>query len=282
MGSKIFFKFLIFSWVLLPAAMLSWLISGYIGNAFQASASTQVESALNEVPKALPAFTPFKSEGKGAATIFFSGGWQSQYDYGYQKLNKQGQKAAISVITAHADYPGYINWKEIKTLQDKGWEIISGGKSYNCKWDELTSEQVREEVYGSKRDFYSHGISAEHFSAACGLVDIRLSDKVAYYYKSQKIGEEGNNQLPLENVFLLKGRTLNSKTTLAELESWLNDARTSNQWIIFTFNQISDSDDGFSVSKDKFGTFINKINESGIEIVLPSQVVEYNKKEGGQ
>lgn len=274
------YRVFILAWGLFPAILLGWLISSYYKNFFPPQKSQQ-ELALNEVPKDLPAFQPFKSNGKGALTIWFNNGWKSQLQIGLPQIEKNQLKAAVSVVTSYTDYPGYLNWDEIKALQNKDWEIISQGQTYRCNWDDLNVDQLREEVYGAKRQFLSHGINSEQFASPCGAVDPKLAGVATYYYSSQKIGEEGNNNFPLENVYTLKGRTITSKTTLAEVEDWINQARNNNQWIILTFNQINDDNDGFSISKEKFNQVITKVAASGMDTVLPSQVIAVNKMDGG-
>lgn len=269
---------LIYLWGLLPALLLGWLLFSYYRHFFPAVKASEL--ALNEVPKDLPNFTPFKSQGKGAVTVWFNNGWKSQLNKGLPQLEKNQLKAAVSVVTSYTDYPGYLNWDEVKELQNKGWEIVAQGETYRCDWDDLNVEQLREEVYGAKRKLLAHGISSEQFASPCGAVDAKLANVVTYYYSSQKIGEEGNNNLPLENVYTIKGRTVTSKTTLAEVENWLSQAKASNQWVILTFNQISELDDNFSISPQKFNQVIEVVAKAGMETVVPSQVVAYNKAEG--
>lgn len=281
MNNKFLVKSYFLIWIFLPMLLVGLLFSAYYKSFFPVQPKVKIDTQeITEIPSSIPVFMPFKSEGNGALTILFNGGWKSQLKNGYGQLNNKKIKASVSAMATYTDYPGYMNFDELKGLQNKGWEILSSGNTYNCNWTSLTTEEVRDEVYGAMRKFLSHGIVTQHFSSPCGLVDLRLSDKVAYYYKSQIVGEEGSNQLPLENTYTLKIRTINSKTTLAELGNWLNQARSNNQWVILNFNQISDSEDGYSISKEKFNQVIDKISASNISVVLPSQVIDYNRKEG--
>lgn len=274
------YKFLLPLWGILAGVLLAWLIASYSNN-FQVLAEVQEEQALNEVPKNLPVFEAYKSRGEGVLTLWFNNGWKSQYSSGLQELEKRKLKAAVSVVTSYTDYPGFLNWDEVKSLQNKGWEIVSQGKTYQCEWKNLNIDELRDNVYGAKRQFFARGIITENFASPCGAVDLSLSSMAAYYYSSQKIGEEGNNNLPLESVYTLKGRTVNSKTTLAEVEQWINQARNNNQWIILTFNQIAEGDEDFSITKEKFSKVIEKVAASGMDVKVPSQIIPSNKAEAG-
>lgn len=276
-------KFLMVGWLVLPLVILilSYVPKEVLGSFFNPTQQGIDLNELTEVPKdILPSYTPYKNEGKGAVTIWFNNGWKSQYKYGLSILGKKNIKAAVSVITTYTDYPGYMNWNDLQDSQKSGWEIVSQGKTYNCKWDHLASSEVREEVYGSKRELMRHGIRAEHFASACGLVNLRLSDKAAYYYLSQKIGEEGFNQLPLENTYLLKGKTVTDKTSIDEVQGWIKQSKATNSWLILTFNKIEKSNDEYSISPDKFAQIVESITNSDVQFIVPSQIINGERLEG--
>lgn len=270
------YRFLLPLWGVLAGALLIWLTASAYKN-FPVLAKVSEEEFVNEVPKDLPVFEPFKSSGKGVITLWFNSGWKSQYTLALPEIEKRKLKAAVSVVTSYTDYPGFVNWDEIKSLQNKGWEIVSLGKIYKCEWNDLNIDELRDNVYGSKRQFLSHGIITENFASPCGAVDLSLSNMASYYYSSQKIGEEGSNSLPLESVYTLKSRTVNSKTTLAEVEQWINQARGNNQWVILTFNQITEGDEDFSITKEKFSKVLEKVAASGMDIKVPAEIIPSNK-----
>lgn len=264
-------KLYLLGWLIIPLLLLFQFSSSIMG--VLASQPENKAEILNEVPKeALSKFRLFNVGNSGVATILFNNGWKSQYEYGYSYLNKKDVKGAVSTMTDYIGYPGYFDWNRLQEVQDNGWEIMSSGKNYRCEWDSLNTDQLRDEVYGSRQEFLKHKIYVDHFASPCGKADLRLSSMVAYYFSSQKIGEEGVNLLPLKERYLLRGRTVTNKTTTEDINNWLSEARNNNGWVIFTFNQIDESDNEWSITPAKFEQLANQIIDSQIPIIVPSQI----------
>lgn len=265
-------KLYLLGWLILPLLLL-YQFSAFIMSVLASFEPANKTEISNEVPKeALSKFRLFNLGNNGVATILFNNGWKSQYEYGYSYLNKKDVKGTVSTMADYVDYPGYFDWNKLREVQSNGWEIMSSGKSYRCGWDSLNTDQLRDEVYGSRQEFMKHKIYVDHFASPCGKVDLRLSSMVAYYYTSQKIGEEGLNSLPLKERYLVKGRTVTNKTSTEDINNWLNEAR-NNGWVIFTFNQIDKSNNEWSVTPSKFEQIVDQIVDSQIPIVVPSQIV---------
>lgn len=272
-------KYSLFGWLVLPLFFCALVINFTLSTLTSTAQSNKTDSKTSEaifyeVPKdGQQERSLFDTQGRGAATILFNNSWASQFKYGYPYLKKNNLKGSTSVITSYLDYPAYFKWDQIKEVSREGWEIVSQTENFVCEWEALNTDQVREEVYGSKHELLSHGVYSKHFASPCGKVDIRLTDRVTYYYSTQIIGEEGTNFIPVKEKYLLKSRTITNRTSLGEMNSWINGAINNNGWIIFTFNQIEEQGDESSITPEKFQEAINLIVSSQIAIVVPSQII---------
>lgn len=268
-------------WLVLPIIFTLFLAKMISTNDVFAKNLLARDDELIEVPDIkLAEYPNINHQNSGAVSLWFNNGWSSQYTYAPSLLEAKGMRGTMSVITSYAIYPSYVNWDEMKFLQDKGWEIVSQTRSYECNLKNLSPEQIHREVFASKRDFLKHDIHADNFASPCGVVDSYLTDRVRSYYSSQKIGEDGINYLPLQNPYLLKSKTITNETTVDDLVGWLEETKRMHAWLILTINQIDDTGSASSIAPKKFNTAIETIEKSLIPTVVPSQMINERTVQG--
>lgn len=274
-------NFFLLGWLILPVILSILFIRSIASNEVFAQNLLAGDNEAIELPKnKVPEYPQIDANTNGAVTIWFNNGWHSQYKYGLYLLEAKGMRGTMSAVTSYSIYSEYVDWDELKVLQNKGWEIVSQTRSYPCDVENLTTEQLQTEVYSSKRDFMKHGIIAEHFAAPCGVVNAPLTATVRSYYSSQKIGEEGVNYLPINNPYLLKSKTITNKTDLQDLTALLDEARLKHTWLILTINQINNDGSDQNITPEKFNKVVEEIEKSLVPTVVPSQMINERNVQG--
>ena len=99
--------------------------------------------------------------------LFFDDGWQNQYDVALPILLQHDFKATFGIIT---DYIGtgkdiweYIDVKEMRTLADYGMDIGSHTKTHPGLTENLSDQQLTEEITGSKAHLEKLGFQVRTF-----------------------------------------------------------------------------------------------------------------------
>ncbi len=95
--------------------------------------------------------------------FIFSDGVQTQYTNAKPILDKYGFKGTFDVICNYVDKKkGYMNWKEIKTLNKEGHDIGSHSMNH-VHLNQLSKKSIEYEVGNSKKCLNAHGIKATSF-----------------------------------------------------------------------------------------------------------------------
>ncbi|HEY7228548.1 MAG TPA: polysaccharide deacetylase family protein [Nitrososphaeraceae archaeon] len=114
----------------------------------------------------------------------FDDGRKSQFTQAKPILDKYGFKATFYVVCNYLDNKeGYMNWKEVKTLQKEGHDIESHTMNH-ANLSDLSKKDVIYEVGQSKKCLEDHGINATTFAYPFneGASDKKVINIVAKYY----------------------------------------------------------------------------------------------------
>ena len=98
-----------------------------------------------------------------AAIITFDDGMLSQYTNGKPILDKYNFKATFYIICNSVDKENRMNWNNIQTLEEEGYEIGSHSMNHK-KLSKLSEEEIRYEIIESKRCLQENGLNVTSFS----------------------------------------------------------------------------------------------------------------------
>ena len=111
--------------------------------------------------------------------ITFDDANKSQIKIAYPYLKKRGLTAICFVSTDFIGRRGRLNWRDLRTLQNNGWEIASHTKSHL----DLTMcpiDVAREEIVESQKILREHGFKANAFAYPYG----RYNDEIVNIVKT--------------------------------------------------------------------------------------------------
>ena len=99
--------------------------------------------------------------------LFFDDGWQNQYDIALPILLQHDFKATFGIITDHIgtgeNIWKYIDVGEIRALADYGMDIGSHTKTHPDLTENLSDQQLTEEITGSKEHLEKLGFQVRTF-----------------------------------------------------------------------------------------------------------------------
>lgn len=264
------------AWLVLPL-LLFWFSIGYLVGQDQKPTwvTEKAPTAYNLSSSGETTAQPdFEWQGSGLVTFWFDDAWLTQFTVAYPLLAKYQIPGALSVATQMVGLEKYMSWAQIKRLQAEGWEIVSHSHSHNCSPEMLTEAKIEDELLGSKKELEANGLLVESFVTPCGIEAPLLEASAQKYYLSLRTSGPGLNSLPISEPYRLKVRVLHPDTQLAEVVAWLEEARDQRAWLILVFHQVDLGGEEFSATPVLLKEIINKIQESGLPVVLPRQALK--------
>ncbi|QQS38688.1 polysaccharide deacetylase family protein [Candidatus Woesebacteria bacterium] len=232
------------------------------------------EIVLSETTANFEDFPKIKLTGHGAITFWFDDAWKSQYDVAFDILDERHINAALAVPTKLVGFDAYMDWDQVIKLREKGWEITSHSRSHDCSTDNLDFNSLNEEIEGSKKDLEAHGIRTNIYLPPCGITSKISNSLVLYHYEYQRLIEAGFNDIPVEDPFGIKIQEVGRHTTVSDVEKWIRVAQKDNKWLILMFHQIDNDDTRYGIDPVTYRSIVDLVDNSNIQIVLPTQILE--------
>ncbi|HKQ21451.1 MAG TPA: polysaccharide deacetylase family protein, partial [Nitrososphaeraceae archaeon] len=124
--------------------------------------------------------------------FIFSDSLKSQFTNAKPILDKYGFKGTFDVVCNYIDKKnGYMNWKEIKTLNNEGHDIGSHSMSH-VRLTDLSNQSIEYEVGESKKCLDDYGITPTSFEYpfSTGSEDKNIVDIVAKHYEFATRGND--------------------------------------------------------------------------------------------
>ncbi len=210
-------------------------------------------------------------------SIDFDDGWKSSYKNGFPILDRFGFKATAGIITdtVESEDPynikNYMNKTEILSLKNQGHKIASHTKTHPFLTT-LSSEQVFDEVQGSKQ--YLEDITEQEINyfitPYCEFNQV-ITDVVKQYYNlGMRNCNDTYNAKYTFNRFNINSFPVFNTTTNSEIKVVLDKAKANNEWLVFMYHKVDNSNNQYSVTKSKLMQQMQLIKDSSI-VVKPSQ-----------
>jgi peptidoglycan/xylan/chitin deacetylase (PgdA/CDA1 family) len=141
----------------------------------------------------------------------------------------------------------YMTWDQIAQLKAYGWEI----GSHTVTHPQLAladgaadgslpggAAQVVQELVNSRQALADHGYDASDFAFPYGDYDNNALAQVAKYYASARgFADLGYNTFPY-TPSLIVTQQVQGPVTVAQVEAYVDQAITNNQWLVLTFHDI--------------------------------------------
>lgn len=198
---------------------------------------------------AIPSFTiDFDVFDQGMVSFSFDDGWKSIYD----NIDSLGSFKSTQYIytvpmygatdCAGECYTDFMTTAEVLNLSAAGHDIAAHTRSHT-DLTALAEAEKQSEISGSRLDLLqSIGGPVDSLAYPYG----EYNDTVKTYLKDAGFAggrTVSGDQLNTRSAdrYALYARQVNSDTTLAEVEGWIDEAEASKGWLILVFHQIKES-----------------------------------------
>jgi len=210
---------------------------------------------------------------QSAVTLMFDDGEITTLTEAKPVLDSHGLIGSAVIITDVIGEEGFMGPSDIRELAQTGWEIVSHGLTHS-DLTTLNTFDVRKEFRNSRRILQRLGLAVKNFALPFGAYNAEILAEGFKYYGSIRAYEQGNNP---QGVFPLdvKVRGVLDSTTPEEVEAWVANAQTNNEWAVIVFHSIvNEGDDAYHTAPDIFAEMIQKIAESGVSVVTYDKGLE--------
>jgi peptidoglycan/xylan/chitin deacetylase (PgdA/CDA1 family) len=208
----------------------------------------------------------------GIVSINFDDGFQSAYDTAIPILNKAGFKSTQYIISNYLGKKGYINKNEVLEMAKQGHEIGSHTRGH-LHLDQISSEKMKDEIFGSKEDLQKIGIDAETFAYPYGSFNSDLEKLVKQAgYIGARITQPLLNDKSSDK-FALRRQRVEAGTSFFEVKQAIDEAVREKKWVILVFHKIDNSDDSISVNPKMFQVIVDYLSENQIPVVTNEQAI---------
>jgi peptidoglycan/xylan/chitin deacetylase (PgdA/CDA1 family) len=239
---------------------------GYIqtDNYYMVKNDTQPPSNGNKFTRAL-------------VSIDFDDGWKSAYNNGFPILNEFGFKGTQGIVTNSVestfpyDVANYMNKTEVINLKNQGHRIASHTKTHPFL-TAVTPTQLLDELQGSKQYLESIiGQPVNYFITPYCSFNVTVTNIVKQYYNlGMRNCDDTYNTKSTFNRYNINSFPIFNTTTDSEIKAALDKAKTNNEWLVFMYHKVDNSNEEYAVTSTKLRQQMQLIKDSGI-VVKPSQ-----------
>ncbi len=228
---------------------------------------------------------PYAPKGFSApmVTVTFDDSIRTQYTNALPVLNKYGLHATfyaisgdIGVCDPNVSSICYMTKTQLKALQTAGNEIGSHTVTHP-DLTTLTLAQVTTELSKSQTDLQTWlGVPVTNLAAPYGAVNESVLGIAKNYYVSHRGVEIGYNSIDNYDQMNLLVQDINSTTSVADVEGYIDHAKATNTWLILMYHDINTDpsvDPGYNTTPADFKTQMAYLSASGVAVKTMAQAL---------
>ena len=216
---------------------------------------------------------PVKLWNEPIVSITIDDGLESDYFTAFPILSEFGFDATHFINSNHLGKPSYLTLEYINQMHSNGHDFSSHTLSHLDLTD-LNRDNRLIQLLGSQQWLMDGGFEANDFASPSGVSDEQSQKEIAIYYRSHRSEDSGINTAENLNSNNLLSYTVDIKTTVQDVESWIDQAIEKNGWLILTFHQIDNSGREESVLPETFKDILQSLRDRGVEVAKLGQVLD--------
>jgi peptidoglycan/xylan/chitin deacetylase (PgdA/CDA1 family) len=192
-------------------------------------------------------------------------------------MKEKGWPGTVAMLTDQsmatkkfAEYQDKImSWEQVDELVSYGWEISSHSMTHPFL-NNATAEELKAEIVLSKTSLEELGYTVNSFTFPYNQNGgIQGQELIAANYSYWRSTETGINPIPAWRHVM--SYSLESNTTIEEVEGWLNDNQCG--WLVINVHNIQDNpDNDWAITSEFFAEVIAAVETDGAQVVVPSWI----------
>jgi hypothetical protein len=185
--------------------------------------------------------TPYTTVGfnRGIVSVTFDDGWKSYYTNGLPVLKKYGITSTDYIISGVLGTdPDYMTKTDLKQLQAAGHEIGSHTVTHS-DLTTLSAAKLDSELKNSQAQLQATlGVPVVNIASPYGSYNQTVLNNIKRYYRSHRSVESGFNAKSNFDIYDIKVQNLVSTTPVSQVQSWIDEAKNSNTWLVLVYHQV--------------------------------------------
>ena len=200
-------------------------------------------------------------------SLTFDDSWTSQSVVG-PMLAAKGVHGTFFVNSGNVGSSGFLTWPQLQNLQSAGNEI-AGHTINHTKLSTVDLTEAQRQVCQDRRALLSEGLNVSDFAYPYGDYNTSIESIVqGCGYNSARrswglcapaaTGCPAAESIPPQNVWEIRTQTsVQSTTTVQDLENAVTAAEATGGWVTFGFHYICDGCDPYSITQSNLQTFLD-------------------------
>jgi peptidoglycan/xylan/chitin deacetylase (PgdA/CDA1 family) len=229
----------------------------------------------------LGAFARADGFDRGLVTVTFDDGWTSQHANALPILEKYGIPATMYIISGSInDQPAYMTQAQIQDFADRGHNIESHTVTHP-HLPTLSPAQLNAELRESQatlRQLFGPAAGSHLASPYAEYNDATLAAIKDVYTTHRAFDDDGTdnsgyNTRANYNPYNLRVKFVESSTTTATVQGWINTAKADNAWLILAYHEVGENIGGgtYTTATDVLDADMQAVKDSGLGIVTIAQ-----------
>ncbi len=175
------------------------------------------------------------------------------HDDGVLEGNTAGQAGLVAFYEAgHEICSHTVSHRDLRTLSTEDLRFELGH-----------SQEVLEQILANAG---YPGVKVRNFASPYGGYNAAANTIVDDYYRSHRTVDEGFNSKDNFDIYRLRVQNIQNTTTMAEFQSWIDQAKATNTWLILVYHRVAADAGQFDVYPDEFAKQLASISASGMTV----------------
>jgi peptidoglycan/xylan/chitin deacetylase (PgdA/CDA1 family) len=218
---------------------------------------------------------------RGLVTVTFDDGWTSQHTNALPILDKYGIPATMYIISGSINnQPAYMTQAQIQDFANRGHDIESHSVTHP-HLRELSAAQLNVELTQSQatlRQLFGPKAATDFASPYAEYNDAVVAAINRVYKTHRAFDDDGTDNSGFNtranyNPYNLRVKFVESTTSTATVQGWINTAKADHAWLILAYHEIGENIGGDTYHTDTaaLDAEMRAVKDSGLGIVTVSQ-----------
>ena len=206
----------------------------------------------------------------GMVSLDFDDSLESVYQNAIPILNNAGIKSSQYVISQFIGDPDYWTTDQLSQIALSGHEIGAHTQTHPYLTT-LNSIDLNNEIAGSKSDLASLGYNTTTFAYPFGDYNdvVIQAVKSAGFVGARSVRSGFNTKN--SDPYALNDQHVEASTTINQIKSWIDQAKSSKTWLILELHDIDHSGVQYSTTPEILQQIVNYIKQVNISVVSNAQ-----------
>lgn len=217
---------------------------------------------------------------RGLVSLTFDDGWRDIYTNGFPLLQKYGLKSTqyLNSTPVIDGYPDYMTYQMVKDWKANGHELAWHTRTH-ADITTLTATQLNTELTIPAAFLTNTGTTLadfKNFASPYGAYNATSINAVMQKYRSHRSTDVGYNSKDNFDIKNIKVQNIESTTTPADVQAWVNQAAATKTWLVIVYHEVSTTpeDAQYSVTPANLDAELNIVKQSGLTVKTVDQALD--------